>query len=133
MLRGRLTDKIPLGKINGFGKDGRDLDIFTYDNKEMPDQLLHSSFYDIINKLGYHEDIEEEIGIDLFTKDRVEKAETIYHYSNGEMKICAWFRTHIYLEINDCWSNYTLEYKEYGKTWALTKEELEYYWERNKI
>lgn len=80
---------------------------------------------EIRNKLGQSEDIEEEIGIDLITKDRVEKAETIYHYRNGEMKICGWFRTHIYLELNGCWSNYTLEYKDYGKTWALTREELE--------
>lgn len=116
----RLTDK----KFADCLKNGSYMTYNKTDDIELLRKIDSYSVEDCYRKLSEYENIGEEIGIDLITKDRVEKAETIYHHRNGEMKICGWFRTHIYLELNGCWSNYTLEYKDYGSTWALTKEEL---------
>ena len=78
------------------------------------------------NKLGQLEDIEEELGIDLVTlfralKDGVymntkmfdfvkEEHPKIVHYKNGWRILV---------------KGSVFQFKTYGKTWALTKEELE--------
>ena len=89
-----------------------------------------------INKLGQLEDLEEELGIDLITlfkgafdgiwfrfpsKD-VEKKELLFSFidmgSIDKME-------HSFLVLNEdirC----CLSFLDYGKTWALTKEELEH-------
>lgn len=82
----------------------------------------------VLTKLGLLEDIEEEIGIDLITlykalKNGIYKKDcldccydTKLRFMKGE-----WYLAQPFDE------NYTyiVKTKDYGKTWALTKEELE--------
>lgn len=96
----------------------------------------HDLFRDIYCKLQYLEDIEEEIGIDLIT---LYKALKNGFWSIGENK-------HIYkmkpdkgnggamsfyascdcIIAEDTFNDqYIFLLKDYGKTWALTREELE--------
>lgn len=81
------------------------------------------------NKLGKLEDIEEEIGVSLETKDKVERSFDIYVKNDDgtirKVNIYTYERTGIY--VTDFFSElmyYFLKYKNYGKTWALTEEEL---------
>ena len=82
---------------------------------------------EMYNKLGQLEDIEEELGIDLITLFKALKngiwiqdlmslgiQSVSIHYSKEEG---------IYL-YNYFFEN-CYDFKDYGKTWALTKEELE--------
>lgn len=94
-----------------------------------------------INKLGQLEDIENELGIDLITfykaltngfyidKKQVEKEpawedmeEKITHINCPKyFRFNLWYKT---IEV-DRFGNYLeIWLKDYGKTWALTKEEL---------
>jgi len=80
------------------------------------------------NKFKQYKDIEDDIGIDLATKDRVERADKIYSKFYDEY-IDDFTLHRCGVEINDRYdvfgNSYILLYKNYGKTWALTKEELE--------
>jgi len=75
-----------------------------------------------LKKLGQLEDIEEELGIDLITlfkalkKGFYSKDGEYHHFSN------LFFDSE---EIYDGYNNVDYYFKDYGKTWALTKEELE--------
>lgn len=110
-------------------------------------------FYKAINKLGELEDIEDELGIDLialfkamkngiwskgsFYDDKISDTPTFI--ARPEISLCGYYE-----EVNDdcetikreenVWCIYTYDFelqirqtmlKDYGKTWALTKEELE--------
>ena len=78
-----------------------------------------------IDKLGQLEDLEEELGIELITLFKALK-NGIWIYDNGSpfftsrIKL-SWHLDAIYCDTSD---TYVL-LKDYGKTWALTKEELE--------
>ena len=84
-------------------------------------------------KLGQLEDIEEELGIDLITLFKA-ITEGFYIKSNDSMKahyrFAGWlFKTNSdYVRANEYFIEvYRKDYifvKDYGKTWALTKEEL---------
>lgn len=124
----RLTDKISLGK---YGQDN--MELFGYDNKALPNQEMHCSVLHIFDKLGRLEDLEEELGIDLITLFIALKNGVYYRFDkrseitkmkkpmlrviDDELCLIApkWITT--------TWMNVKL--KDYGKTWALTKEELE--------
>jgi hypothetical protein len=82
-----------------------------------------------LNKLGQLEDIEEELGIDLIT---LFKALFNGVYAKRYLDIV--FVEKPYLRTDDkykpyaidfCHSDFTHYLKDYGKTWALTREELE--------
>ena len=90
-----------------------------------------------IYKLGKYEDIEEELGIDLTTLFKALK--NGYWYKKNNNIVCAKStigHTYMhclylcdngwYINTNDMY-DYTIDIalKDYGKTWALTKEELE--------
>ena len=88
----------------------------------------------LVNKLGQLEDIEEELGIDLRLRHEVETSEklyckddkgnlivTRYIHSNGKKGIGLLLP--LEHEPYCCVVNY--DWKDYGKTWALTKEQLE--------
>ena len=89
-----------------------------------------------VDKLGKLEDIEEEIGIDLITLFNIDKQ------LNTKKEI--WFKIEDEIEESFRFDSYYiidlkhkafvkieyepldyLYFKDYGKTWALTKEELE--------
>lgn len=82
-----------------------------------------------LQKLGQLEDIEQELGIDLVTlfkalNNGVFEKDLDNNVSHTKIRgiekygLCAIWHSNI----PEC--DYTLEYKDYGKTWALTKEEL---------
>ena len=87
----------------------------------------------LLNKLGQLEDIEEELGIDLITLFKILKRKHIYCVQKyckeiqqmimyGECDLTGIFVYEEGFEYPEC--SHHLSYKDYGKTWALTKEEL---------
>ena len=93
----------------------------------------------IYDKLGQLEDIEEKIGIDLITLLKAQMQDTIYYKGyqfDYKIKECtviygSWIYikgkpVYVLLLNNDKWVCGIQVYaSDYGKTWALTKEELE--------
>ena len=98
----------------------------------------HDLFKDIYCKLQYLEDIEEELGIDLLTlfkalkngiylKFGSEKNTGVYYEHRAILprhfdKDYKGYFIDLQLELS---INFNFYFKDYGKTWALTKEELE--------
>ena len=94
---------------------------------------------DCINKLGQLEDIEEELGIDLITLFKALKGR-IYSIHPKMRKICL-IIFHVFYYCGNQWvigchsmewnaeenscDNWDCFLKDYGKTWALTREEIE--------
>ena len=84
----------------------------------------------IYNKLGQLEDIEEELGIDLITLFRALK-ENIYYNDCGKiikvvvLGISPMRENKFALECYYDFKNFRVDTRDYGKTFALTKEELE--------
>ena len=85
-------------------------------------------------KLGQLEDIEDELGIDLITLFKALK-NGVYYFTIGKQltKDYVWlFDNHINIGAKDklsysfmtAFERLTLLFQDYGKTWALTKEEL---------
>lgn len=111
----------------------------TYDKNGTEPKIYDCDFLDnskCIQKLGQLEDIEQELGIDLITLFKALK-EPAYVVVND--KIVETYCGHIgeecktidfeidgkdYKNLYDIETFYVLT-KEYGKTWALTREELE--------
>ena len=83
---------------------------------------------EIYNKLGQLEDIERELGIDLIT---LIKAQTQGFYIVNvfgeikKVKLSEWRFNLIKKEVHRVKWNDHLLFVDYGKTWALTREELE--------
>ena len=93
-----------------------------------------------VDKLGKLEDIEEEIGIDLITLFKALRngiwTNQEQCYGDEKQGKIRFFQVRLLLEENalgcihnSMWKSKevirTLYFKDYGKTWALTKEELE--------
>ena len=80
-------------------------------------------------KLGQLEDIEDELGIDLITLFKVINGGKVYNKKYGYYNSCS-VDTHdktIYFENYETTERKPLDalkLQDYGKTWALTKEEL---------
>lgn len=82
------------------------------------------------NKLGQLEDIEEELGIELLTMAKIvkegvwcEKNDKHYELSYFDFKKRAMMLR--LLDDDDCLIDTTyVWFKDYGKTWALTRKEL---------
>ena len=144
----RLTKKdIFKGKHYGY-----DVNVPDTDYEKETHMLSGTCLKTIINKLGQYEDIEDELDIDLITFSKLLKAldrECVYvkvkktkqcdgysiNEETGEIRRCVvarfsryinglrdWFFT-ISFGCSSSVDHYLL--KDYGKTWALTKEELE--------
>lgn len=83
----------------------------------------------VANKLGQLEDIEEELGIDLITlcktfeEDIYIKPDNKIIFVNYDKKEYRFYEGNINCNTDD--GNFTVSIDDYGKTWALTKEELE--------
>lgn len=88
--------------------------------------------YNAIDKLGQLEDIEEKLGIDLITLVKLLKS-PIYYICLGPIVKEENFKVDLnektivmnYFDGNSY--EVKLPLKDYGKTWAFTKEELESY------
>lgn len=121
----RLTDKISLGK---YGQDN--MELFGYDNKALPNQELHCSVLYIFNKLGYLEDIEDGLGIEMYVREQAFENGFYGIDKDGSIK---YFTVEHYvpylkeIHTRGIMTGTERRYKlcDYGKTWALTKRELE--------
>ena len=88
-------------------------------------------FTEVANKLGQLEDIEEELGIDLITLFKALEKGIVVCCNNtfgGERNVFI-LLTPDRLSIEYKWKclrkgTQKFYFKDYGKTWALTKEEL---------
>lgn len=98
----------------------------------------------VLSKLSQLEDIEEELGIDLITLFKTLKNSMWYKHYDDEFKCYFIWDAHCYMKPllnvynksielkeyvdNVCSYGYVdkdvVYLKDYGKTWALTKEEL---------
>lgn len=84
-----------------------------------------NNFFKALNKLGQLEDIEEELGIDLVTLFKALK-NGIYTKENlDNYPYACLLRNDMVLVLFDDVYKHEYLLKDYGKTWALTKEELE--------
>ena len=92
----------------------------------------------VTDKLGELEDIEDELGIDLVTiLTALTTGYVFWKYDNFIYKVqvesitncCLKVNTWYYVSSNKNGKRYgdefTISFKDYGKTWALTREELE--------
>lgn len=85
---------------------------------------------DILNKLGQLEDIEDELGVDLILLGKAIKGVWIKNKSVkepfhiGSPYICFARNNKRELEMKFCACTIWYCFKDYGKTWALTEEEL---------
>ena len=84
-----------------------------------------------VQKLGQLEDIEEELGIDLITFFKYLSAKEVFFINDFNKIQRAVVRSIIkngliVFEKAFSWGecDFTLYFNDYGKTWALTKEEL---------
>lgn len=112
----RLTEKDKIKELETLQKNNV---LITYDN-----------YKDL--KLGKLENIEEKLGIELtmlfealfngiWIKNKAKKCRTCYlSASFGSMQL-----TNAGIRYSTISTNKYLYFKDYGKTWALTKEELE--------
>lgn len=117
--------------------------------------LGEDEYQGCINALGWYEDIEDKLGIDLLTLFKALE-NGFYYIKNNEIHFCRWCIRVNYslIEVSPCYAvkettlqscyygdvselkqtkdahywdwdtSLYVELKDYGKTWALTKEEL---------
>lgn len=114
----RITQK----KENGF-----------YELKEGQEIYGEENGIRLVQIVGQYEDVKEELGIDLLTLFKALTDTIAIKNKDGsieEMWACPRFQ--ISIDKNDSWILYGpveehkyVSIKDYGKTWALTKEELE--------
>ena len=101
------------------------------DKNNVYDYYPKESDYELAcQKLGQLEDIEEELGIDLITLFKVVNADKVFQsefigiqeYEVWGMSKKGLLVVPSYCKYGECLE--TLYFKYYGKTWALTMEEL---------
>ena len=82
----------------------------------------------IFNKLGKLEDIEDELKIDLITLFKALKQKFVFHKENIKIELLGLHiksdELYLYGFVEDTTHALYLSLKEYGKTWALDKEEF---------
>ena len=84
----------------------------------------NQSNQETLRKLGQLEDIEEELGVDLVTLFKA-LDECYIDGHKGTAIILNKEEIGIKIKLSDnAWTSKILKIKDYGKTWALTKEEL---------
>ena len=104
----------------------------TYKNLKLYPTILskkdEKEYCQIYNKLGELEDVEEELGISLIVLFKALKQQKVYTKYENIIDLCdnveyMFLDDFIYFYW-DSGKHLVFEIKEYGKTWALTKEEL---------
>lgn len=85
-------------------------------------------FANVYNKLSQLEDIEEELGIDLITLFSILREKECFVKNSGVCYIMGFSLSGLILmpkafPYGEC--EYHVPLKDYGRTWALTKEELQ--------
>lgn len=109
----RLTEK----KENGF-----------YELKKGQEIYGEENGIRLVQIVGEYEDIEEELGIDLITLHKLFHTRKIYSYGHTSIMENSISDINIYNKMITIWNGtchsiYPLS--EYGKSFALTKEELQ--------
>ena len=108
-------------------------------NKETKIKLSNTKRYDLqdhkmFTKLSELENIEDELGIDLSLRHKVETSEKLYCKDNkGRLVQTRYYYSYgkdgvgleLLIDVQPYWCVSSYPWKDYGKTWALTKEELE--------
>ncbi len=116
-------------------------------SEDATEEERNKYLYSIVDKLGQIEDIEDEIGIDLITLFKALKQETLFiktdfdvrktikngegwgmkhlSFEDGELVIFAQILYPNDITHKEWLTPLRLKLKDYGKTWALTREELE--------
>ena len=86
------------------------------------------NYYDLVYKLGVLEDIEDELELDLITLFKALKQKFVFHKENIKIELLGLHiksdELYLYGFVEDTTHAVYLSLKEYGKTWALTKEKL---------
>lgn len=96
----------------------------------LADSYIDEAMIAFIDKLGQLEDIEDELGIDLitlfkaYTNGFYVKGENDKQYIDFENSLNAIAFKNGEMFYGHKWSYQYVNLKDYGKTWALTKEEL---------
>ena len=114
------------------------LDVEEFDgiDNDIRGSLIGAKMQSALWKLAALEDIEEELGFSLETRHKVEMAifadqsRPIWFKSNsGELMKTRWYKFYpAEIAVFDRGpenSTFRLMYRDYGKGWALTKDELE--------
>ena len=112
-----------------------------YEYKRIPDYDISRGNYGrisddmIFNKLGKLEDLEEEIGIDLITLFSALKNGVYYFAKQNQLMFDYVSLISNYIDVGPhdklsysfitFYDRQTLSFEDYGKTFALTREELE--------
>ena len=97
-------------------KNGKATDYYGY---------KYEQAYQIIQKLGQLEDIEDELGIDLIIFLKAILNVLVYVKDKNKIEKCCIALDKGYDgKLYFCSDKCTYYVKDYGKTWALTKEEL---------
>ena len=90
---------------------------------------IHEVTDAIYKKLKCLEDIEEKLGIDLITLFKALKQKHVFHKENVKIEILGIHikanELYLYGFAEDTTHTIYLSLKEHGKTWVLTREELE--------
>lgn len=113
-------------KINGMNYIARNQ--YCDYNAVLTDIQLEAANQQCIDKLGKLEDIEAELGIDLITLFKALKngAWTKLHNEISKCDECEYKMFDIYIYFHWNYGRHLVFFlSDYGKTWALTKEELE--------
>lgn len=103
----RLTKKIIVAGFTGYSIEG-------------PEKRAIAELY---SKLGHLEDAEEELGTDFLILAKA-KMDGIYRKMADGIEFYPPDRLSVYISHIMCESGKQLFLFDYGKTWALTKEEL---------
>ena len=100
--------------------------VFSLRNKLTTSSEINDGIY---KKLKSLEDIEEELRIDLITLFKTLKQKHVFHKENVKIEILGIHiksnELYLYGFAEDTTHTIYLSLKEYGKTWTLTREELE--------
>ena len=100
--------------------------VFSLRNKLITSSEINDAIY---KKLKSLEDLEEELKIDLITLFKVLKQKHVFHKENVKIEILGIHiksnELYLYGFAEDTTHTIYLSLKEYGKTWVLTREELE--------
>ena len=119
--------KIALERLQRKRATTRDITLY-FEDEETNEAIIEEVA--IYNKLYEHENQEEELGVDWTTLFEVNKKgayfkKTMKHYlATVDLKHKCIRLTNHHVAEDDFDCEYVM-FKDYGKTWALTKEELE--------
>jgi hypothetical protein len=86
-----------------------------------------------LEKLGQLEDIEDELGIDLVTLIKALESPKLWFIWKGSIMVAHKLNIFFFVDEKRVWFRFSGEFmpkvghpfSDYGKTWALTREELE--------